>query len=397
MSYDTLMFFKLIKLVIKIFISVVFLVSAYIGYLYFQSPTVMSRITSMMMGEPTGELETVKASDAVFINSSSPKNISDESIEAAIEFSEKMGSHALLIYQNDEIILEKYFDDYNAETISDTQSMHKTVLAMMVGIAIDEGIIESVNEPASKHLIEWRDDSRNQITIKHLLQQSSGLDYPEFSFHPLSEFNQLMLGEDVTKMTLRQIAYRQPNEIFEYNGVNPQNLGLLLQRAYDKRYADLLSEKIWQKVAQDDASVVLDSDKNRMPRTYCCLNATARDWLRIGTIILNEGKFKDEQIVSKSWINEMKTPSITNPNYGYLTWLGTEHQENRIYNPKSTATGIHGEPFDDKDIIYLDGFGGQRVYVIPSKKLVIVRTGAGQMEWDDSVLPNTISRGIRND
>jgi Beta-lactamase class C and other penicillin binding proteins len=275
--------------------------------------------------------------------------------------------------------------------------MHKTVLAMMVGIAIDEGIIESVNEPASKHLIEWRDDSRNQITIKHLLQQSSGLDYPEFSFHPLSEFNQLMLGEDVTKMTLRQIAYRQPNEIFEYNGVNPQNLGLLLQRAYDKRYADLLSEKIWQKVAQDDASVVLDSDKNQMPRTYCCLNATARDWLRIGTIILNEGKFKDEQIVSKTWINEMKTPSITNPNYGYLTWLGTEHQEKRIYNPKSTATGIHGEPFDDKDIIYLDGFGGQRVYVIPSKKLVIVRTGAGQMEWDDSVLPNTISRGIRND
>lgn len=351
----------------------------------------------MMMGEPTGELETVKASDAVFINSGSPKNILDESIEAAIEFSEKMGSHALLIYQNDEIILEKYFDDYNAETISDTQSMHKTVLAMMVGIAIDEGIIESVNEPASKHLIEWRDDSRNQITIKHLLQQSSGLDYPEFSFHPLSEFNQLMLGEDVTKMTLRQIAYRQPNEIFEYNGVNPQNLGLLLQRAYDKRYADLLSEKIWQKVAQDDASVVLDSDKNQMPRTYCCLNATARDWLRIGTIILNEGKFKDEQIVSKTWINEMKTPSITNPNYGYLTWLGTEHQEKRIYNPKSTATGIHGEPFDDKDIIYLDGFGGQRVYVIPSKKLVIVRTGAGQMEWDDSVLPNTISRGIRND
>ena len=254
-----------------------------------------------------------------------------------------------------------------------------------------------LHEPASKHLIEWRDDSRNQITIKHLLQQSSGLNYPEFSFHPLSEFNQLMLGEDVTKMTLRQLAYRQPNEIFEYNGVNPQNLGLLLQRAYDKRYADLLSEKIWQKVAQDDASVVLDSDKNQMPRTYCCLNATARDWLRIGIIILNEGRFKGKQIVPESWIKEMKTPSVTNPNYGYLTWLGTEHQKNRIYNPKSTATGFHAEPFVDKDIIYLDGFGGQRVYVIPSKELVIVRTGAGQMEWDDSVLPNTISRGIRND
>ncbi|MED5269821.1 MAG: serine hydrolase, partial [Pseudomonadota bacterium] len=308
MSYDTLMFFKLIKFIIKIFISVVVLVSAYIGYLYIQSPTVMTRITAMMMGEATGELETIRAGDAAFLNSGLPKNISDESIEEAIEFSRSMDSHALLIYHNDEIILEKYFNDYNAETISDTQSMHKTVLAMMIGIAIDEGIIESVNESASKYLTEWKDDSRKLITIKHLLQQSSGLDYPEFSFHPLSEFNQLMLGEDVTKMTLLQTAYRKPNELFEYNGVNPQNLGLLLQRAYGKRYADLLSEKLWQKIAQDDASVVLDSKENKMPRTYCCLNATARDWLRIGIIMLNEGQFKEKQIVPKSWIREMKKP-----------------------------------------------------------------------------------------
>jgi len=357
----------------------------------------MTRITSMMMGEATGELEIVKAGNENTLNNRLPKNISDQSIQSAIEFSRNMDSHALLIYQGDEVILEKYFDGYNAQTVSDTQSMHKTVLAMMVGIAINEGIIESVNDSASKYLIEWKDDPRNLITIKHLLQQSSGLDYPEFSFHPLSDFNQLMLGDDVTKMTLHQEAYRQPNALFEYNGVNPQNLGLLLQRAYGERYADLLSNKLWQKIAQDDASVVLDSEENNMPRTYCCLNATARDWLRIGIIILNEGKFNEKQIVPKSWVKEMKTPSATNPNYGYLTWLGTEHQENRVYNPKSTATGFHTEPFDDRDIIYLDGFGGQRVYIIPSKELVIVRTGAGQMGWDDSVLPNTISRGIRND
>ncbi|MED6342998.1 MAG: hypothetical protein VX658_01430, partial [Pseudomonadota bacterium] len=131
------MFFKLIKFIIKIFISVVVLVSAYIGYLYIQSPTVMTRITAMMMGEATGELETIRAGDAAFLNSGLPKNISDESIEEAIKFSRNMDSHALLIYHNDEIILEKYFNDYNAETISDTQSMHKTVLAMMIGIAID--------------------------------------------------------------------------------------------------------------------------------------------------------------------------------------------------------------------------------------------------------------------
>ena len=388
------MFFKLLKFIFNTFVCLLVLISLYIGYLYIQNPTVVSRIASMMMGEATGELEIVKANEAFALKIGSSKNISEESLDAAIQFSKEMGSHALLIYQDGEVILEKYFDGFDAQTISDTQSMHKTVLAMLVGIALDEGVIKSIDEPASNYLDEWKNDSRKLITIKHLLQQSSGLDYPGFSYHPLSDFNQLMLGEDVTKMTLQQKVYRKPNEVFEYNGVNPQNLGLLLQRAYGKRYADLLSEKLWRKIAEDDATVILDSEKYKMPRTYCCLNATARDWLRIGILILNEGKLGQNQIVPKSWIQNMKIPSETNANYGYLTWLGTEHEENRIYNPKSSATGFHSKPFDDRDIVYLDGFGGQRVYIIPSKELVLVRTGATQMSWDDSVLPNIVSRAL---
>ena len=388
------MFFKLLKFIFNTFVCLLVLISLYIGYLYIQNPTVVTRIASMMMGEATGELEIVKANEAFALKIGSSKNIPEESLDAAIQFSKEMGSHALLIYQGGEVILEKYFDGFDAQTISDTQSMHKTVLAMLVGIALDEGVIKSIDEPASNYLDEWKNDSRRLITIKHLLQQSSGLDYPGFSYHPLSDFNQLMLGEDVTKMTLQQKVYRKPNEVFEYNGVNPQNLGLLLQRAYGKRYADLLSEKLWQKIAEDDATVILDSEKYKMTRTYCCLNATARDWLRIGILILNEGKLGQKQIVPKSWIQNMKIPAETNANYGYLTWLGTEHQENRIYNPKSSATGFHSEPFDDPDIVYLDGFGGQRVYIIPSKELVLVRTGATQMSWDDSVLPNIMSRAL---
>jgi CubicO group peptidase (beta-lactamase class C family) len=131
-----------------------------------------------------------------------------------------------------------------------------------------------------------------------------------------------------------------------------------------------------------------------MPRVFCCLDATARDWLRVGLLILNKGTVNNQQIVSTSWIDQMTTPSILNPNYGYLTWLGTEHKERRAYNRKSSATAFHKEPFIDNDVIYLDGFGGQRVYIVPSKKLVIVRTGDIQMEWDDSFLVNTISKGI---
>jgi len=90
-----------------------------------------------------------------------------------------------------------------------------------------------------------------------------------------------------------------------------------------------------------------------MPRVFCCLDATARDWLRVGLLILNKGTVNNQQIVSTTWIDQMTTPSILNPNYGYLTWLGTEHKERRAYNRKSSATAFHKEPFIDNDVIYL--------------------------------------------
>ena len=87
-------------------------------------------------------------------------------------------------------------------------------------------------------------------------------------------------------------------------------------------------------------------------------------------------------------------PGELNPNYGYFTWLGTEHQEFRYYNRKTGARVFHSEPFIAPDVIYFDGFGGQRVYVIPSHRLVIVRTGSIEQNWDDSYLPNLLVRDI---
>ena len=227
-----------------------------------------------------------------------------------------------------------------------------------------------------------------------MLQQVSGIDFPTFSFHPLSDWNQLVVGDQITQSTITQMSVQLPDREFAYNGVNPQILGLLLERSTGLRYSKYLSENLWEKIAEDDAFIFLDSEVTKMPRIFCCLDATARDWLRVGLLILNKGTVNNQRIVSNKWIDQMTTPSTLNPNYGYLTWLGTDHKERRVYNRKSSATAFHKEPFIDNDVIYLDGFGGQRVYIVPSKKLVIVRTGAIQMEWDDSFLVNTISEGI---
>ena len=171
----------------------------------------------------------------------------------------------------------------------------------------------------------------------------------------------MTVGDDVMAITLNQMYEKDPDIEFAYNGINPQNLGLLLERATGQRYSNYLSENLWQYLAEKDSYVILDSIENKMPRMFCCLDAIAKDWLRVGILILNKGLLDKKRIVSESWIKEMTTPSALNPNYGYLTWLGTKHQERRIYNLKSTATAFHSEPFVDKDVVYFDGFGGQTI------------------------------------
>jgi CubicO group peptidase (beta-lactamase class C family) len=384
-------FFKIISSLILLFIASLI---TYITYLYIQNPVVVSRLGGVIMGNNPGIPEVVKAKNTFPVKVATSKSISTQSIESAIQFAEETDSHALLIFHKNELQLEHYFPEYSKESITSTASMHKSVLAILIGIAIEQGYIESIDQPASDFLSEWSADKRNQITIRQMLQQSSGIDFPEFSFHPLGEWNEMVVGDDVMKITINQLYEKDPDTEFAYNGINPQNLGLILQRATGQRYSNYLSENFWQYLAEKDSYVILDSEENKMPRMFCCLDAIAKDWLRVGILILNKGILDEKRIVSESWIEQMTTPSKLNPNYGFLTWLGIEHQEQRIYNTKSTATAFHSEPFIDNDIIYFDGFGGQRVYIIPSKEIVIVRTGDIKMDWDDAKLPNIISKGI---
>ena len=99
-------------------------------------------------------------------------------------------------------------------------------------------------------------------------------------------------------------------------------------------------------------------------------------------------------MVPGQWIQQIQTPGDIQPNYGYLTWLGSNWSDYRYYNRKTGTSVHHSEAFTATDVIYFDGMGGQRVYIIPSAEMVIVRTGAIAMDWDDSMLPNLLVRGI---
>jgi len=384
----------LLRLIKYLVLGLFALIIGGLGVMYIMDPVVTVRLVGAPFGAKSGPLERVPGGPLIDIPNSSTSEISDEALASAISYGEETNTHALIVFHDGAIRLEHYYPGHDAAEITSTQSMHKSVVAMLVGIAIKEGRINSVDDPAHLYLPEWANDDRKFITIRHMLQQSSGINFATFGINPLGGFFQLMLGDDVTPVALNLEQEVPAGTRFDYNSAIPQNMGLLLQRVAGKRYAEYLSDALWEHLGVPDAWVVLDSEENSMPRTSCCLDATARSWLRLGLLHLDKGRVGERQVVPEKWMRDIATPSEHNPNYGYFTWLGTKHDEYRYYNRKTSTRVLHSEPYVAPDVIFFDGFGGQRVYIIPSRKLVIVRTGAITPDWDDAYLPNVIVRGL---
>ena len=310
-------------------------------------------------------------------------------------------SLAFLVWQGGQLQHAWYADGITAETAFDTRSMHKSVLGLLVGLAVEDGFIASIDEPAATYLTEWADDERSQITIRHLLEMAAGLGRYPFEFSPWAPGVQFNMGQNIMPYATGIEAARPPGEVFSYNNINSQVLGIIVERATGERYADYLERRLWSKLGAGEARVVTDR-KGGMARTYCCLQTTPEAWLRFGLLHLNNGIVNGEQVIPASWMEQVTSPSANNPNYGFQTWLGTVHEPRRSYGEGVAMAVKQDAPFAAPDVVYLDGAGGQRVYVIPSADMVIVRIGqggpdfaAGTFRWDDTGLPNLLLAGLR--
>jgi CubicO group peptidase (beta-lactamase class C family) len=262
--------------------------------------------------------------------------------------------------------------------LTDGNSMAKTVLALLTGVALSQGKISSLDEKAVAFLPEWRGDERREITIRELLTMTSGLRNQDSKSFPLSDLAVMHLGSQLEPFALSIPAVESPGKRFEYNNVNSQVLGIILERAYGRRYASLLSELLWKPMAAQDAFLWLDHEGGQA-RTYCCLIAAAFDWARIGLLMLSGGRANGSQVVPREWISQMITPAPTSKDYGLHVWIGT---------PEKT--------YEARGLYYLSGLGRQHVWIIPDEKVVIVRVGekAEPWSWEDSYVPNLVWRAL---
>ena len=358
---------KTLKYLIYVIITIVVLVNVFIlltgrYYLY-------SGITKTYLRGKTGpsiyDLELFPVNKLQ--KSSEPYNFifeKDPSLKLTksdLEYHEKMDTKAFLIFQGDTLIYEKYWDEHHDKTVSNSFSAAKSVIGMLVGIAIEEGKINSVDDLAGDYIPEFKKNGREQITIRHLLTMSAGFDWVESGKNPLSEAAEGYYGTDLYGLVTRLRVIEKPGIKFNYQSGNTQILGFIIEKATGKSINEYAAEKLWIPLgARNDAFWSLDKEGGD-EKAFCCMYATARDYALLGQLILNKGFYNGAQIVPEWYMKKMlETPymstkeKVPNMRYGWHTWV----YKNR------------GNP-----VYYCRGLMGQYMIAIPHKNRVIVRLG----------------------
>ena len=268
---------------------------------------------------------------------------------------------AFLVIKNNKIVFEKYWENYSDSSYTNSFSMAKSITGILTGIAIDKGLISSVNDPVAKYLSEYAHQPK--LTIKDLLTMSSGIDFGESYKDPFGFMAKAYYGSDIKKLTLSKTVFSdEPGKIFKYQGGNTLLLSFIIEQTSGMTLSDFASEYLWKPCgAKYDALWSLDK-KDGLEKAYCCFYSNARDFARFGRLFLQNGEMFGKQIVSEQYVKESITPAsyLTDQNgekvtyYGYQWWIGS---------------------YKDFDFYFMRGILGQYVICIPSKNIIIVRLG----------------------
>jgi CubicO group peptidase (beta-lactamase class C family) len=314
-----------------------------------------------------------------------PQNLPPEpKWSAAIDVAIRYESGSVVVRQHDRLVAEWHDAAGGPARRYDSQSMHRGLLALVVGAALADGSLASPATPIATYIPEWRDDPRGRITVEDLLYGRSGFVDPAFALKIDNPALSLFIGEDIRSSILAQ----QPtgNAMPGRGGViDTQLLGLVLERATRKPYARYLSEQIWQGIGAGDAYVRLDHPGGST-RTMCCLQASARDWALVGQLVLDQGRARGRQLLPAEWVARLRTPNPLQPNTSMYWFVKPTPLAPREFGrDKLPATPT---PFARPDVFYAGGRGGIRVYVIPSLDAVVVRLGKLRYDFDDGQFLN---------
>ncbi|MEP7080527.1 MAG: serine hydrolase [Ginsengibacter sp.] len=315
---------------------------------------------------------------------------------------------AFLIIRNDSIIYEKYFDDFGEHSLLPSFSVAKSFVGTLVGIASDEGKI-SVNASITDYIPELKkNDARfEKITIRNLLDMRSGILFKEGTYNLKDDAIKMAFRPNTIKQ-LRKLKIEKPSGCeFNYQSINTYLLAIALQCVTGKKISAYLSEKIWKPAGMEyNATWTVDSKAHQREIAYAGLNATARDFARLGKIYLEKGTVNNHHILSEQWINATINKDTLQKYDGYRNqfWgvdrykVFSDSLDAANYKMQNNLKGRVGSFINKSKVksffisyttpeFYAEGILGQFIYVQPEKNLIIVRLGHF---WKSKKFPDAV-------
>lgn len=323
--------------------------------------------TIYLKGHTTAFLEDYKAFDNVTVNASEnsiPWSIHQdyntvEPTEKLLNTHNEAGTVAYMIIKNDSIWHEAYYDGFDEISKSNSFSMAKSFISGLLGKAIMDGYIESLNQPLGDFFPKYEG---TKTTVGDLSSMSSGLDWDERYYSPFSITTKAYFYDNLDEMMLELDIVEEPAKEFKYLSGSTQLLAMVIEKATGKKTADYFSESFWKPLgAEHDALWQVDSEKNGMVKSYCCFASNARDFARFGKLYKDHGKWQTKQLLDSTFVAKSVQPRFEGEPYGYGFWLGESQ---------------------GKEYFAMRGHLGQYVIVFPKENIIVVRLGHSKGETD---------------
>lgn len=316
-----------------------------------------------------------------------PGGLDDAASEADLA---QRGSVALLVARRGQLVHERYFNGYGADSIATSFSMAKSVVSLLLGIAIDQGRVASVQDPITRYLPELlANDARfANIRLQHLLSMRSGIVFDEGYGSPFTEAARFYLTPDLRREVAALRIQRAPDQAYSYQSGDTQLLAMAIERATGQPLAQFAQRMLWQPMgAQHDASWSLDSQHSGVARAFCCLNARAVDYLRLGLMVLGEGQYNGQRIVSAAWLQQSLAAQAGLPGADDAAQRNIERPgqpQAAFYAWQWRRRALPGVlPLQPAPVVYAQGLYGQILLIDPVSQTVALRLGrdTGGRHW----------------
>ncbi|WP_394728664.1 serine hydrolase domain-containing protein [Altererythrobacter sp. GH1-8] len=324
------------------------------------------------------------------------KTLSSEAIEQAHAYVAARNTSAFMIWKDGALQHEAYFGEFDRGTPIVSKSLAKPITVLLIGRAIMQGHINSLDQPVADFITEWKGDpEREKITLRHLLSMRSGMLPQGFSPKPEDMLNRAYLHPRHDEIIINDYPMtHEPGARYEYSNANAEIIAPIIERATGMRYSKYVSEALLKPIGAPGGSVWVNREGGTA-HSGCCILLPAESWVRMAMLVMNDGVWEDTRLLPEGYTDAMRTGSSQNEYYGLGVWIAGTYIERRGYANPEIPYGkvLHSEPYLDKELSLFDGNSNQVVYMIPSQNMIILRTGATppkDVPWDNTVLPNLL-------